>query len=250
MPQRDEISPERLDALVGDHGTTTPTPEEESFTALMSELRGADGASEELRARVREMVRSRESAGARLVRRLRETSWTQRALAFAPACVLVVGAVFAVSSITAGEQRVVAEAPQAERLSDSTLAAPAPSAAGEAKQAPLSEATLSVIVANEDAITAAGREARTIAAAQGGRTVNEQYARAGGAPRAAVLTLEVPADRYSDTRTALTKIGTISDEITAYRTEGAPQAPPPAADGSAAPAAPTATITVTFTTAR
>lgn len=248
MPQRDDLSPERLDALVDGHEAGGATPEEQPFAALMSELRGADGAPDELRARIGELVRRRETAFARLVRRMRETSWTQRALALAPACVLIVGAVFAVSSITGDEQRLVAEPPQAERSLDSTLAAPAPSAAGEAKQAPLSEATLSVRVADADAITAAGREARAIAAAQGGRTVNERYARTGGAPREAVLTLEVPADRYNDTRAALAKIGTISDEITAFRAEDAPQ--PPAEVSAGPSSAPTATITVTFTTAR
>lgn len=254
MPQHDDLSPERLDALVDSREAGGTTPEEQPFAALMSELRGSEGAPDDVRTRVRELVRPRESAVARLVRRARKTSWTQRAVALAPACVLVVGTVFAVSSITSGGQPGLSEAgerEQVERAPDPALAAPIPPAAGEAKQAPLSEATLSVRVANADAIAAAGRAARAIAEAQGGRTVSEQYARTGGAPREAVVTIEVPADRYEGTRTALARIGTISDEITAFRAEDVTRAPSTTGlDPSSPPNVPTATITVTFTTAR
>jgi hypothetical protein len=242
MPQRDEISPERLDALVDGQGSESVGPEDQAFWVLMSELRASDEAPAELRARVRDIARPRETTLARLARRLRGTSWTQRALAFAPACVLVVGAVFAVSAITESNDQQVAE-----RLSATAPSSAAAAPQEEAKQAPLAQATLTVRIETADTITAAGQKAREIAASLGGSTVEERYSRPAGGPDTAVVTLAVPPERYADTRAALSRIGSISDEITAFGGAGSAASPPAAAD-SADVKPPTTTITVTFTT--
>jgi Domain of unknown function (DUF4349) len=242
MPQRDEISPERLDALVDGTDSESLAPDDQPFATLMSELRASEEAPADLRRRVRDMVQPRETARARLARRLRATSWTQRAIAFAPACVLVVGTVFAVSAISQDNEIQVAE-----RLTQTTPSSATAAPQEEAKQAPLAQATLTVRVENSDAITAAGAKAREIAASLGGSTVEERYSRTSGEPDTAVVTLTVPPERYADTRAALSRIGSISDEVTAFG--GADVAAPPAAVAERSSAAPAGTtITVTFTT--
>lgn len=253
MPQRDDFSPERLDELIDGPPATAG---DDGFSDLISELRAAEGASPELQARVRTIVDPPKpvAVAGRLSRWLRGTSWTQRAMAFAPACVLLLGAVFTVSSITDGTPSAD-ETPKelAAEQAPETKAAPPPTAASPsasdsvAGQAGLSEASLTIRVAGPDAIAAAGRRAASIAVERGGRRLSETYTETDGQPRTAVVTIEVPAGRYDDVRTALAKIGPISKESTSFREVERNSARPGDEGRLAAPGAP-ATITVTITT--
>jgi hypothetical protein len=251
MTPHDDLSPQRLDELL-DGRAGARSPDEEALVALVSELRASEGPSPDLRARVRAVV-APPSAGriSRLTRWVRGTSWTHRALALAPACVLVVGTVFAVSSLTdggGGGDRLSAPGAVDERGAPQ-LAAPvesAPPASGAARdQAPLAQAALSLRVAGGEAIATAAGRTRDIAAANGGRTVRERYFRTARQPGRGVITLEVPSTRYEETRTALEGIGTIFRETTDYGEQDG-RAASPVDPVRAEPAPAMATITVTL----
>lgn len=251
MTPHDDLSPQRLDELL-DGRAGARSADEEALVALVSELRASEGPSADLHARVRDVV-APPSVGriSRLTRRLRGTSWTQRALALAPACVLVLGTVFAVSSLTddGGIRDRLRATDAVEERAAPQLAAPvesAPPASGATRdQAPLVQATLSLRVAGGDAIASAARQARDIAAANGGRAVRERYVRSARRPGRAVITLEVPSTRYEETRTALEGIGTIFRETTDYgEPDGKATSPADPVRAEAPPAM--ATITVTL----
>ena len=247
MPQRDDLSPEQLEALIDGH--SPDVGDDAPFAALVSDLRATDEASPELRARVRDIVQPRKSLVGRMVERVRAMGFGQRALAFAPVAVLVVGVVFAVSSITRGSEPLqpVGSAPSAAGSQEERLAAPAPVEDAAAPQAPLAKASLTIRVAGPSAVAAAGRRTRAIAAEKGGRTIRESYSRPAEGPQSASITLEVPPDQWNDTRTALSKLGEVSGESALF---GAPDtaASPPAISDSTDGTPPTATITVTFVT--
>jgi hypothetical protein len=224
MPSRDDLSPERLDALID--GRAPGGDEEEALAALVSELRATDGAPSDLRARVRSIVRPQEVSGVRrLLADLRGTSWTRRAMALAPACVLVVGAVFAVTSIArdGGSDLRSGAAPAAtggqaatrDRESPGTpqTAVPVPPPPeAMLDQGAVAQGALTIRVADRAAVSAAGLRAREIAAEMGGRAVRESYRQRAQGPSTATVTLQVPPERYAGTRAALAAIGTVVDE--------------------------------------
>lgn len=253
MTPHDDLSPQRLDDLL-DGRAGARSPDEEALVALVSELRASEGPSPDLRARVRAVVAPPSAGISRLTRWVRGTSWTHRALALAPACVLVVGTVFAVSSLTdgGGGDRLGTPGAADERGAPQ-LAAPAgsapPASTTTRDQAPLAQAALSLRVADGEAIATAAGRARDIAAANGGRTVRERYSRTARQPGRGVITLEVPAARYEETRAALEGIGTIFRETTDYgEPDGRAASPVDPVRAEAAPAM--ATITVTLVAPR
>jgi hypothetical protein len=248
MPRPDEISPERLDALID--GEAPATGDEEALAGLMTELRASEGPSADLRARVSGITRPRQSAWSRAVRWMRNAGWAGRAMALAPVCVLIVGAVFAVSSINRDDAVV-------QSAAEERAAAPAPSAASGVAQGPLSQAEITVRLPEVSDLADVGRRVRQLASATRGRTVEETYRTttegAGGA--GLVVVLDVPADRYDEARAALSELGSIASEETTYGSADAAAAAPPTAQEDRladatkpADASAGARLTVTFIT--